>query len=239
MRPRCLCDPCPFEPTYGPAVSHLRLAPHSTAQAHLIDFVGGVHHGFPSCSIWVVDNAISDSPESDYRQLSTTDDAGQWPTFSEPGGVGVSAQRRAWRALYKTYWAIVPLTDHDLRHHADIDLATYNALVHTHLAGPNGIRMKDMAKNASLSTSGLTALVDRLERQGLVQRNPDPHDRRATRITLTDGGLERARQAAHVHIASIESHFASRLTERDATALAETLERIEHDANTTPYGPET
>jgi DNA-binding MarR family transcriptional regulator len=170
--------------------------------------------------------------------LSTSDDTGQWPAFSEPGGAGVSPQRRAWRAMYKTYWAIVPLMDRDLRHDADMDLATYNALVHTHLAGPNGIRMKDMAKNASLSTSGLTALVDRLERKGLVQRNPDPHDRRATRITLTDDGLERARQAAHVHVASIERHFASRLTERDATALAETLERIEHDVNTSPHGPE-
>ena len=171
--------------------------------------------------------------------MSTSDDTGQWPAFSEPGGAGVSPQRRAWRAMYKTYWAIVPLMDGDLRHDADMDLVTYNALVHTHLAGPNGIRMKDMAKNASLSTSGLTALVDRLERQGLVQRNPDPHDRRATLITLTNDGLERARQAAHVHVASIERHFASRLTERDATALAETLERIEHDANTSPHGPET
>ena len=171
--------------------------------------------------------------------MSTSDDSGQWPAFSEPGGAGVSPQRRAWRAMYKTYWAIVPLMDQDLRHDADMDLATYNALIHTHLAGPNGIRMKDMAKNASLSTSGLTALVDRLERQGLVQRNPDPQDRRATRITLTDDGLERARQAAHVHVASIERHFASRLTESDATTLAETLERIEHDANTSPHRPET
>lgn len=112
-------------------------------------------------------------------------------------------------------------------------------LVHTHLAGPNGIRMKDLAKNASLSTSGLTALVDRLERQGLVQRNRDPHDRRATRITLTDDGLERARQATHVHIASIEHHFASRLTESDATALAGTLERIEQDASSATRSAET
>ena len=42
-----------------------------------------------------------------------------------------------------------------------------------------------------------------------------------------------------MHVASIERHFASRLTERDATALAETLERIEYDANTSPQGPET
>lgn len=179
-----------------------------------------------------MDNQISDSPSSDH--LTRPGDTGQWPIFSEPGGAGVSAQRRAWRAFYKTYWAVVPLLDHDLRHHADMDLATYNALIHTHLEGPEGIRMKDMARNASLSTSGLTALVDRLERQGLVQRNPDPHDRRATRVTLTDEGVERARLAAHVHIDSIEKRFGSQLTESDATALAETLERIEHDAHTTP-----
>ncbi len=108
-------------------------------------------------------------------------------------------------------------------------MATYLALSHTFLEGPDGIRMKDLAKNATLSTSGLTSLVDRLEKRGLVKRNPDPHDRRATRITLTDLGLERARQAAHVHIASIEQHFAARVSDSDATAIAETLERVEHD----------
>ena len=180
-----------------------------------------------------MDNNISDSPIADYSQLNKVRGESQWPMFSDPGGAGVNAQRRAWRAFYKTYWAIVPLMDGDLQRHANMDLAKYNALLHTHLAGPEGIRMKDMAKNASLSTSGITALVDRLERQGLMQRNPDPDDRRATRITLTDEGRERARQAAHIHIASIEDHFASRLAESEAISLAETLERIESDIHPT------
>lgn len=160
-------------------------------------------------------------------------DESQGPVFSEPGGEGVSPQRRAWRALYKTYWALLPVMDQDLRDQAGVDLATYLALTHTYLEGPDGIRMKGLAKNAALSTSGLTSLVDRLEKRGLVQRNPDPQDRRATRITLTDQGLELTRQAGHVHIASIEKHFASRVNETDATAIAETLERIEHEVNTT------
>jgi len=154
------------------------------------------------------------------------------PTFSEPGGVGVSPQRRAWRAFYKAYWALIPLMDQDLRDHAGMDIATYNALSHTYLEGSHGIRMKDLATNATLSTSGLTSLVDRLEKQGLVQRNPDPLDRRATRITLTDQGRELAEQAAHVHIASIEKHFAARVSDTEATAIAETLERVEHEVNT-------
>ena len=155
----------------------------------------------------------------------------QWPTFAEAGGRAVSEQRRAWRALYKTYWALMPTMDQDLRDQAGMDMQTYSTLVHTYLAGPGGIRMKDLATNATLSTSGLTSLVDRLEKQGLLERRPDPDDRRATRIVLTDAGFEPARTGAHVHIASIEEHFAARLTEAEATMIADTLERIEAEAN--------
>lgn len=158
-------------------------------------------------------------------------DGSQWPIFAEPGGARVSPQRRAWRALYKTYWALIPTMDQDLRDKADMDLQTYQALAHTHLAGPSGIRMKDLAVNATISTSGLTSLVDRLERRGLVQRTPDPDDRRATRIVLTELGQELARPAAQVHIMSIEEQFAARLTEDEATTIAAILERIEAEAN--------
>ena len=158
-------------------------------------------------------------------------DGSQWPVFSEPGGAGVSSQRRAWRALYKTYWALVPAMDRDLRERADVDLQTYTALVHTYEAGPAGIRMKDLATNATLSTSGLTSLVDRLVKRGLLERKPDPDDRRATRIILTEHGLEQAREAAHVHILSIEEQFAARLTEAEATIIGDILERIEAEAS--------
>lgn len=158
-------------------------------------------------------------------------DESQWPAFSDPGGESVSPQRRAWRALYKTYWALIPIMDNDLREQAGMDFQTYAALVHTYQAGAAGIRMKELAANTTLSTSGLTTLVDRLEEQGLLRRTPDPDDRRATRIVLTEQGLEPARHAAHVHIQSIEEHFVSRLTQAEAKAVAETLERIEAEAN--------
>lgn len=121
--------------------------------------------------------------------------------------------------------------DQDLRDKADMDLLTYTTLSHTYLAGPAGIRMKDLATNATLSTSGLTSLVDRLEKRGLLERTPDPEDRRATRIVLTAEGFEQGRKAAHVHVESIEEHFAARLTEAEATIIAKILERIEAEAS--------
>ena len=143
----------------------------------------------------------------------------------------MSAQRRAWRALYKSYWALIPLMDQDLREQAGIDLGTYNALLHTHLAGPEGLRMKDLARNATLSPSGITSLVDRLEDEGWMQRTPDSDDRRVTRVTLTDEGREFARVVANIHVDSIERHFSSRIDDDEAAALAATLEHIERDVN--------
>jgi DNA-binding MarR family transcriptional regulator len=126
--------------------------------------------------------------------------------------------------------AITPLLDDELRDRADVDLQTYDTLLHTYEAGESGIRMTDLAEKVVVSKSGLTALVDRLEERSLLQRIPDPEDRRATRITLTDRGLETFRKAAKVHVAGIQKHFTNRLTDAEATVIAEVLERIHRDA---------
>ncbi len=142
----------------------------------------------------------------------------------------VSVRRRAWRAIMVMHGTFTPLLDDELRDGADLDLQTYDALLHTYEAGKLGIRMTDLAQNVVLSKSGLTTLVDRLEERALLQRFPDPEDRRVTRITLTDRGIETFRDAAKVHVASIQKHFADRLTDDEATVIAEVLERIRRDA---------
>jgi len=121
---------------------------------------------------------------------------------------------------------ITPRLDDELRSRADLDLRSYDALLHTYEAGAAGIRMADLAERVVLSKSGLTTLVDRLERRGLVRRLPDPHDRRATRITITDDGIRVFRIAAEVHKEGISRHFADRITTADAETLAEILERV-------------
>ncbi len=52
----------------------------------------------------------------------------------------------------------------------------------------DGQKPRDLAEKISLDTSSLTGLIDRTERSGLVVRQPDPHDRRALHIYLTDKG---------------------------------------------------
>jgi len=117
--------------------------------------------------------------------------------------------------------------DEELRARTDLDARSYDAMLHVYEAGFTGIRMADLAERVVLSKSGLTTLVDRLEERGLVRRLPDPADRRAIRIIITEAGLETFRSAAGVHVEGIARHFGDKITDADAEALLEILERVE------------
>ena len=57
----------------------------------------------------------------------------------------------------------------------------------------------------------MSRFVDRVEAAGCVRREPDPDDRRATQVTLTDDGVELLRKMWPVYAAGIERHFAVEL----------------------------
>lgn len=118
------------------------------------------------------------------------------------------------------------LLDRDLRARTDLDLQVYDALLHTFEAGDDGIRMTDLARQIALSKAGLTALIDRLERRSLVRRVPDPADRRAIRITLTEDGEATFRDAARVHVDGIAEYVTRHLTDEQARVIAEAFEHV-------------
>lgn len=118
------------------------------------------------------------------------------------------------------------ILDEELRAQTDLDLQAYDALLHVFEAGDDGIRMTDLAREIVLSKTGLTSLVDRLQQRGLVQRVPDPTDRRVMRITLTDDGERAFRAAARVHLEGIHEHVTRHLTDDESQAIATAFERI-------------
>src|ERR1043166_6587670 len=63
------------------------------------------------------------------------------------------------------------------------------------------------AKHAGVSARTLTALVDRLEREGLARRVPHPHDRRATLVAITDEGERMLRACLKPHRAAVTALF--------------------------------
>ncbi|MFC4531026.1 MarR family winged helix-turn-helix transcriptional regulator [Sphaerisporangium dianthi] len=88
------------------------------------------------------------------------------------------------------------------------------------------LRMSDLAAQTSLSTSGVTRVVDRLEREGLVERVACPSDRRASFATLTDAGATRLESVLPRHIEDIEKWFTGLLSPQRLEELLDSLRII-------------
>ena len=89
------------------------------------------------------------------------------------------------------------------------------------------MRMCDLAEQAQLSRSGLTRLVDRLERDGLLERCSCEHDARGSYACLTDAGRERLEEARVTHLRGrSREQFFSHFSESELELLADMWERI-------------
>lgn len=81
---------------------------------------------------------------------------------------------------------------------AEHDITPPQLFVLSCLHEHDGQRVRDLADRVCLDASSLTGLLDRTERIGLVERRPDPDDRRALRIHLTKSGQARVAELAPV-----------------------------------------
>jgi DNA-binding MarR family transcriptional regulator len=86
--------------------------------------------------------------------------------------------------------------------------------------------MNELARSALLSRSGLTRLVDKLEKEGLIERKACPQDGRALHAQLTAKGVETLRKIWPVYRAGIAKYFAPHLSKADAEKMAEVLGRV-------------
>lgn len=77
---------------------------------------------------------------------------------------------------------------------ADLSHVQYNVLRILRGAGPRGLSAGEVGERLITRSPDVTRLIDRLEKRGLVQRQPDPEDRRAVRIGITADGLDLLRQ---------------------------------------------
>lgn len=91
------------------------------------------------------------------------------------------------------------------------------------------LRMTDLAAQTTLSTSGVTRVVDRMERDGLVGRRACPSDRRSSYAVATGAGLARLDQALPGHLRIIEECLTGQLEPAALAALLAAL-RVVRDA---------
>jgi MarR family transcriptional regulator, 2-MHQ and catechol-resistance regulon repressor len=90
----------------------------------------------------------------------------------------------------------------------------------------NRLRMTDLAAQADLSTSGVTRLVDRLERSGMVRRETCPSDRRGSFAVLTDQGAQRLADVVPDHLADLDRWFTGALSPGQLAGLLDALRTL-------------
>lgn len=90
---------------------------------------------------------------------------------------------------------------------AGISEVDFETLIRLARSPEQRLRMSDLAAQTSLSTSGITRVVDRLEREGLVARHACASDRRASYAVLTEAGVARLQQLLPQHLKDIETWF--------------------------------
>lgn len=132
-------------------------------------------------------------------------------------------EEAAWRAIARAVVAVPRTLDADLLAGCGLSLAEYIVLVNLSEVPGNSMRMHELAVESTLSPSGVTRLIERMERMGLVERQQAAQDARGMTATLTSAGLERLGEAYPHALASVRTNVIDHLDESDLAAFAEAV----------------
>jgi len=142
----------------------------------------------------------------------------------------------AWRFFIKAHARIIEKIEQDLAEQKRVPLTTYDVLIALFEATDRRLRIGDLNKKVLLTKSGLTRLVDRLEREGLIRRERSEEDRRGSYAALTEAGEVELRRAWPVYAKGIKNYFAAPLSEEDFNTLRNAMEKLDHHIRTMEEG---
>ncbi len=133
---------------------------------------------------------------------------------------------QAFSALLRGYAAATRQLNAQLAADHGLTISDYEVLLRIARAPEQRMRRVDLAEQVLLSASGVTRLLDGLERSGLVERASCDTDRRVVYAVLTDSGLAKLRTASESHLAQIDSFFAARFDDDELGDLSALLARL-------------
>ena len=107
-----------------------------------------------------------------------------------------------------------------------ITVKEFDVLITLFNAPDGRLRMTDLAAQVVLSPSGVTHLVTRLERDGLVRRSVDDHDRRSFFAALTPEGRKRLRESRSTHNEIVRAQLTDRLTAAQLATLGALWDKV-------------
>jgi DNA-binding MarR family transcriptional regulator len=140
------------------------------------------------------------------------------------------AELGAWRGLLRVHTALVKALDAELTAEHDLPLSSYEVLITLESAPDHKRRMAELADSVLLSRSGMTRLVDRLEREELLARDTCTDDGRGCFAVLTPKGAELLARARPTHLEGVRERFLTHFSEDELKLLASFWERVQPGA---------
>jgi DNA-binding MarR family transcriptional regulator len=136
------------------------------------------------------------------------------------------AELAVWRSFLRAHATVVRTLEAELAAADRLPLGWYDVLVQLVEAPAKRLRMTELADRVLLSRSGVTRLVDRMVRAGLIRRAPCEDDLRGTYAEMTDEGFAALKAASPVHLRGIAAHVTNLLEPAELAALGAAMEKI-------------
>ena len=132
----------------------------------------------------------------------------------------------AWRGMLRAHAALTKELDAELAREHNLPLSSYEVLLYLADAPDGRMRMAELAESVLLSRSGLTRLVDRLEREGLLKRERCESDARGYFAQITPKGRRLFDAARRTHLDGVRARFLSRFSRDELRALGALWQKL-------------
>jgi DNA-binding MarR family transcriptional regulator len=155
--------------------------------------------------------------------MATTD---LTPTEGETEAGLCPSELAAWKGMLRVHASLMKELDAELESSHRLPLTSYEVLIQLADAPDRRMRMCDLADSVLLSRSGMSRLVDRLERDGLLERAACPNDARGSFAVITPAGIELLAQARPTHHEGIRRRFLQHFSAEELDQLGAFWARV-------------
>ena len=131
----------------------------------------------------------------------------------------------AWAVLLRAHAAVMPKLERALLP-TGLPLTWYDVLLVVNAAPERRLRMSELGKQAVVSRERVSRVVSELEREGLMERQANPEDKRSSYAAITAKGRSRLRAAAPTYLGAIQEHYLSHLNAQEKRVIVRALGRV-------------
>ena len=136
------------------------------------------------------------------------------------------ATQTAWIRFLRAHAALTRELSARLEAEHGLTMSDFDVLIQLYYAPDHAMRRIDIARQVLLTASGITRLLDGLERCGLVTKKPCESDARVSYAVLTEDGLRKVEEARQSHHADVDELFGAALSAKEREQLGELLSRL-------------